>query len=117
MNGKRTESAIRWNIIAAVAGGPIITGVLIWQLWDLTPAKYCTMVLGAAKDDVHGADFYVGCIVKLLEIKDHVLIGLLAIIGISFVSVVIVAIKGKVSATGPGGIEITVGGEDAEDNP
>ena len=112
MTGKRTENAIRWNIIAAMAGGPIITGVLIWQLWGLTPGRYCTMILGATKRDSHAADFYVGCIVKLLEIKDHVLIVLLAIIGISFVSVVIVAIKGKVSATGPGGIGITVGDDD-----
>lgn len=112
MRGLRTQTAIRWNILAVMLGGPAITAVLVWQLWDLTPAKYCTLVLGAAKGEADGADFYVGCIVRLLDLKDHVIIGLLAIVGISFIATVVVAIKAKVSASGPAGISITVEGDD-----
>ena len=65
-----------WAKWVMTVGAPFMIGILIWQLWGIGPTTYCP-------------DFQIACITKLLDVKENVIIGLLAIFGVTYVAHVI----------------------------
>lgn len=102
-----THGERRWTLWAFVAAGFLVAALLIWQLYGLTPASWCGIAKVGTENDRISACLTV--LVRLLTIKDHVLIGLLTLLGISFVSLTVVVLGVSVKGTAPGGASIDVG--------
>jgi hypothetical protein len=98
----------RWVVYAFVAAGLLMAAMLGWQLYDLTPARWCVLATQGSPDLATGC---VTMLVKLLDIKDHVMIGLLAIVGLSVLSLAAVALGVRLGFTGPGGLSANVGAD------
>ena len=98
----------RWVIVAFALCGFLVAGLLIWQLMETSPAKWCAV---ANVNEISAS----GCfqlLLSLVEVKDHAIIGLLTILGITVIAVVAVTLKLKIQAEGPGGTGINVGPSD-----
>lgn len=110
---------IRWNIIGLVLGAPALTAILIWQLYGLTPKGYCMSILGVGEvAGAHAASitkYYVGCITRLLSLKDHVVIGLLIVIGVSYIAALIMALGAFIKGQGPGGFGLEIGSSNSRE--
>ena len=50
MSAARTERALRWTVIALAFAGPALLAVLIWIVRGLTPARWCGVLIGAARE-------------------------------------------------------------------
>lgn len=102
--------------IALLMGAPIFGGILIWQLYGLEPERVCKTSFDMARVDGAGvlAAFQacIGLYAKALDIKDHAVIGLLAILGIGYVMMMMRELRMQGSATGPLGIGVSL--SDAE---
>jgi len=94
---------LRWFIIAFCLSGFVMTLMLAWQLYETTPARWCVMT-----DRAEGC---VAILMKLLEIKDHTVMGLLIIVGLSVLCLAAVALGLRLGVSGPGGIEANIGVE------
>lgn len=98
----------RWVIYAFMAAGIVMTAMLAWQLYDLTAARWCVLAKQGSPDLATGC---VTMLVKLLDIKDHVMIGLLGIVGLTVLSLAAVALGVRLGFTGPGGLSANVGAD------
>lgn len=98
----------RWVVVAFMAAGIVMTAMLGWQLYDLTAARWCVLAKQGSPDLATGC---VTMLVKLLDLKDHVLIGLLGIVGLSVLSLAAVALGVRLGFTGPGGLSANVGAD------
>jgi hypothetical protein len=95
----------RWVVLAFIAAGLLVAGLLIWQLLETTPGKWCAV---AGINEISAS----GCfqlLLALVTIKDHAIIGLLVILGVTVISVVAVTLKLRIQAEGPGGAGLQVG--------
>lgn len=93
----------RWTLVAFAAAGLLMAGLVVWQLKELSPSLYCAIAEHADN---------AGCtslLLKLLDNKDHALIGSLTILGITVLSIVVVALGVSIKATGPGGTGVDLG--------
>lgn len=95
----------RWVIYAFGVAGALMMAVLIWQLYDLTAARWCVLAKQGSPELATGC---VTMLVRLLDLKDHVLIGLLAIVGLTVLSLAAVALGVRVGFSGPGGLSANV---------
>lgn len=95
----------RWVVYAFIAAGLLMTLILAWQLFDLTPGRWCVLAKQGSPDLGAGC---VAMLIKLLEIKDHVMIGLLIIVGLTVLSLAAVALGVRLGFTGPGGLSANV---------
>lgn len=103
--------ATNWVRGVLMVGFVAVFGVLIWQLWNLDPVTYCSSVFNAAaKSGNEGAaEFYVGCVIKLIGTKNIVVGGCLAIIGVFVIAHVIRDTKVIASISAPGGLGASFG--------
>ncbi len=99
---------LRWFVIAFLVAGTLMSGLLAWQLSETSPAKWCII---AKAGSPQAADSCVSMLMKLLEIKDHVVIGLLIIVGLSVLSLAAVALNVKLGINGPGGLSANIDSE------
>lgn len=99
----------RWTLIAFALCGALIASLVIWQLWELTPTRWCALAENTAGDTNSNA--CLAALLRILDLKDHALIGLMVILGITVVSVVVVALKVNVKGSGPGGFEVDIGAD------
>lgn len=98
----------RWVIVAFALCAFLIAGLLIWQLTETSPSRWCAV---AEVNDISAS----GCfqlLLALVEVKDHAIIGLLTILGITVIAVVAVTFNLKIEADGPGGTGLNVGPSD-----
>jgi len=98
----------RWIIIAFLVAIASMSGLLAWQLYDTTPARWCAAAL-MGSPEVATACF--GVLLRLLEVKDHAVLGLMAIVGLSVLSLAVVALGVRINAAGPGGLTANIGAE------
>jgi hypothetical protein len=74
---------------ALLMGAPIFGGLLAWQLYQLDPKKVCQVSFDLAKADGAGVivafQSCVGLYSKMLDIRDHAIIGLIAILGLGYI--------------------------------
>lgn len=99
---------VRWFIIAFVVGGILMSALLAWQLAESSPRNWCVL---AKQGSPELAGSCVAILIKLLEIKDHAVLGLLAIVGLSFLSLATVAMGVRITAEGPGGLKTDIGAD------
>lgn len=101
-----------WGRLTMYGGFIGLFGLMVWQLWPLTPKTYCMSVFGTAASvelTASGARYYVTCVLRLLDTKTYVIMGLLAIVGIFIVAHVVRELKIIASVRGPGGIGGSIG--------
>lgn len=105
----------RLRLYAIILGGPVITGLLIWQLSTLSPKYWCQTSFNVALADGSGlVDALKACLalqVRILDIKDHAIIGLLMVMGIVYFVLVFSQWKMRAEVHGPGGVGGTIGGD------
>ena len=88
-------------------GAPILGGVLVWQLRSLDVDKCKTSFQIAKADGTGLITAFKACIdlqMKVLEIKDHAIIGLLAVIGLGYLMVMMRELRMQGEVRGPGGV-------------
>jgi len=109
----KPDQTIKWTAWAIIFGSLAMGAMLIWQLYGLVPARWCAVSISSAK--MSGtrpvAEDCTTIILRLLDLKDHAIIGLLGVIGLSFLVMVVTMFKARVTWTGPAGIGGSVGGE------
>lgn len=68
-----TETAVRWNVIALAFAGPALLGTILYILWQLTPAKWCSVLIAGAKEAQVPAPECTSVLLKLLDLhKDAI---------------------------------------------
>lgn len=104
--------SFHWTVAAIIFGGFAMGLILVWQLWGLTPGRWCVVAINAAKmtNMRPTAEDCTTIILRLLDLKDHAIVGLLGVIGLSFLVMVVTLFKAKISFSGPGGVGGSVGG-------
>lgn len=106
----RVGRNFRWTIVAFVFAGALMAGLMIWQLSELSPDRYCKLA------EVTGSEnACLSVMLKLLTLKDHALIGTLATLGLTVLALAAVALGVRISATAPGGGGVDVGGNGPPD--
>lgn len=110
---KANQRPIRWTIWALAMVLPALFGILIWQLWGLSPDRYCKIVTQTG-EPIGSHCFQL--LMEGLKIKGWtiwLLIGMMA----SFVLIVLTAaVKAVVGITGPGGVGLSITGNGQEDD-
>lgn len=104
---------------ALFMGAPIFGGLLAWQLYGLEPERVCKTSYDMAKVDGAGIlvafQACIGLYSKAFDIKDHAVIGLLAILGLGYLMMMMRELRMQGSATGPLGIGFNL--SDADKGP
>jgi hypothetical protein len=105
---------------ALFLGAPIFGGLLAWQLYGLEPERVCSIPSAFIdnKDlaSILGAfNACIGLYAKALDIKDHAVIGLLAILGLGYLMMMMRELRMQGEFTGPGGFGGKFKSEDAVD--
>lgn len=111
----RHSNAFNWTVGAIIGGGMFMGIMLVWQLYGLVPAKWCAVPVSASKL-THQKPVIEDCVaivLRILDLKDHAIIGLLGVIGIAFLVMVVMNFKARITFSGPGGIGGSVGAADA----
>lgn len=97
---------------ALFAAAPIFAGLLAWQLYGLEPGKLCKTSFEMAKVDGAGqVDAFKSCIglmSKVLDIKNHAVIGLLVVLGLGYIMMMMRELRLQGSITGPGGTGVNL---------
>jgi hypothetical protein len=96
----------RWTIAAFIIAGGLIASLVVWQLYETAPGRWCQIAKEASESNVSGC---YSLLLKLLDIKDHAIIGLMGILAVTVLSVVVVALGVNIKAGGPGGVNLDVG--------
>lgn len=101
-----------FRTLLILLGAPILGGVLVWQLRTLDPKQWCGVAFDMAKADGGGIiEAFKSCLhlqIKILELKDHAIIGLLAVIGLGYLMVMMRELRLQGEVRGPGGIGASV---------
>lgn len=100
-----------WIMLLFVLAGVLVSGLLIWQLNTTDPTQWCRLAEITSPENVSAC---LGVLVKILEIKNNAVIGLLVILGFTVLSVVVVALGVKLTGAGPGGVSVDISGEKTE---
>lgn len=98
----------RWTILAFAAAGFLIAGLVVWQLMETTPARWCVLAKQGSPELATGC---FNVLLKLLEIKDHALMMLIGVLAITIISIVVVALGVRINGAGPGGFSVDVGAD------
>lgn len=96
---------VRWFVYAFVAAGALMTAMLGWQLFETTPARWCGIAKAGTPELANAC---VAVLLRLLDIKNDVVVGLLAITGLSVLSLAAVALGVRLGFTGPAGLSADV---------
>lgn len=113
-----------WQLYAIISAAPAIVALLVWQLGTLTPQEWCGVAVGASK-----AAHAIGgpalrpedcgsILLKLLDIKNTTIIGLLIALVVSYLLLVVDRIGAGLHIQGPNGLGLDIkgNGADAENN-
>lgn len=100
---KSTTRGISWNIIAMAMVLPLLFGILVWQLWGLTPQNYCSIL---QKEGVPPGQHCFDAIMELLKIKGITIWSIVALMGLFVIVSLVAAVKAVVSLVGPGNIKL-----------
>lgn len=103
-----TNGRVRWFVVAFLILGTMMTGLLTWQLWDVTPARWCAIAQASTPDFANAC---VTILLRLIELKNNVVLGLLVIVGASMLSLAAVALGVRMGLTGPGGLSANIGAD------
>lgn len=95
-------------LLAFILAALITVGLVVWQLVETTPRAWCQLAADANEARYSSCS---SILIKLLDIKDHTIIGLLSILGIIILAIVVVALGVSVKGTGPGGIGVDIGSD------
>lgn len=68
MSIEKTERTLRWNVIALAFAGPALLAVIIWIMRDLTPEKWCGVLIGAAREAQLPAPECTSILLQLLKV-------------------------------------------------
>lgn len=104
---------------ALFLGAPIFGGLLAWQLYGLEPERVCKTSFDMARIDGAGLlvafQACIGLYAKALTIKDHAVVGLLAILGLGYIMMMMRELRMQGSVTGPLGTGLSL--SDADKDP
>lgn len=106
--GAGVPKKFRWVILAFIFAGLLVSGLLIWQLYETQPSMWCAVA------DVNEVSAE-GCfelLLGLINVKDHAIIGLLFILGVTVLSVVAVTLRVRLDLDGPGGTGANIEGDE-----
>ncbi len=106
------KGRFRWTIAAFLAAFTATTLMLAWQLYESTPARWCAIGAVTTKASETSADCYT-ILLKLLDNKNTLTIGLLSIQGICVLSLAAIALGLKIQAAGPGGTSVDISADTA----
>lgn len=103
---------------AVLLGAPLVGGLLAWQLYTLHPKEWCRTAIDLAKldkgeDIISGLQACVGLQARILEIKDHAVIGLMVVLGLGYIMLMARELGMKASLRGPGGSGAEIGADSA----
>lgn len=96
-----------WTLIAFVLAGGLIAALVIWQLIVTSPNAFCAV----AKATGERSAVCLPLLIEIVHVKDHAIVGLLTILGITVISVVAVALGVRISASGPGNTNVNIGAD------
>ena len=102
---------LNWTVLGFSLAGLLTMAMLAWQLFESTPARWCAIALAGSPETNSAC---AGILLKLLENKDHVNVGLLAIVGVSILALAAVALNVGIKVAGPGGVNVDIGAEDTK---
>lgn len=106
-------------VAALLMGAPIFGGILVWQLWTLDPDRWCktTTQLAEKADGVNLVVAFRACVTlqqAIITVKDHAIIGLLAVLGLGYVMLMMRGLNMQGEFKGPGGIGASMRSEKEE---
>lgn len=93
-----------WTMIAFIVMIVFIGVLAVWQIDATSPGYWCKL----AEDTTESRTGCYGLLMKLVEVKDHVIIGLLSILGLAIAGLISVALGLNVRAGGPGGTSVDI---------
>lgn len=106
---KMADGRLRWFVFAFLAAIIIMTALLAWQLYETSPTRWCILAKSGSPEM---ASSCVSMLIKLLELKNNVVIGLLSIVGLSVLSLAAVALGVRLGLSGPAGLSANIGAEE-----
>jgi hypothetical protein len=101
----KPQSRYAQMLLAFIFVTLLISGLAVWQLHESTPTRWCVLAQGTSSDQANAC---LQVLLKLLDIKDHAVIGLLVILGLLVTAVVVVALGVRVAGSAPGGVSVDV---------
>lgn len=108
MTSNKDSMRFRWVVYAFVGALLVITGLFAWQMYDLTPARWCAVAATGSPEIATGC---FNVLIKLLDIKDHAVMALAGITGLTVLSLAAVALGVRIGFSGPAGLSANVGAE------
>lgn len=99
----------KWTILAFILAIIFVGGVLIWQLFETKPERWCQIAESAAPENINAC---LAVLVKLIDVKDHVLIGVTGTLALTVLSLAVVALGVRLSGSGPGGTSVNISEKD-----
>lgn len=106
------KKVLPWSTLAVLAAGPMLMAILAWQLYTLQPAHWCNIQVVSEKALGLRSEDCSAILLKLLELKDHAVLGLLMVLGLSYITLIVRAVGATIKWTGPGGISGEVDSDD-----
>jgi hypothetical protein len=95
-------------MIAFIVMMLFVSVLVIWQIDSTSPAYWCKL----AEETSEGRTGCYTLLMKLVEVKDHTIIGLLSILGLAVAGLISVALGLNVRAGGPGGTSVDISERD-----
>lgn len=90
---------------ALFLAAPVFGGLLAWQLYTLEPERVCKTSFQMAKLDGAGivAAFQacIGLMAKVIDVKDHAIIGLLTVLGLGYIMMMMRELRLQGGINGP----------------
>jgi uncharacterized membrane protein required for colicin V production len=103
------KSRYGWTLVAFALAAFTVAAFVGWQLYETAPRAWCALAEATSPENTNAC---LAVLLKLIDMKDHALIGLMSILGITVVSILAVALGLRISAAGPGATSINVGASD-----
>lgn len=105
-------------VAALLMGAPIFGAILVWQLYTLDPDEWCKTAFDLAKaDGVNIVTAFRACVTlqqAIITVKDHAIIGVLAVLGLGYVMLMMRGLNMQGEFKGPGGIGASMRSEKDE---
>lgn len=102
---------LRWVVLAFVMAGLLVSGLMVWQLYETTPARWCAVAMTGSPEITTGC---YTLLMRLLDIKDHVVLGLMTILGLTVASLTAIALGLNIKVAGPAGTSVDIGVDDTK---
>lgn len=99
------DTRAEWMTFLFIIAFVLISGLLIWQLMGTDPARWCGLAEVTSPENTNAC---LAVLQGLITVKDHTIIGLLAILGTTVLSLVVVALGVTLKASGPGGTNVDI---------